>query len=171
MDPVLSLQGIGWVLRKTVGAATITQHIRTTTTPEGHTNITFDQILTGGLKGTTENRTLDWTYRPHSDWLFGDVRGKSRWVTLEKYQEEYAGKGDEAVDEDVKYLVDGWDEETKGAELVESYVENDDAGWIARQLWGFAMVDGQRMHVRRVVVRKGKEVRRIRLVYTWQGEL
>lgn len=59
--------------------------------------------------------------------------------------------------------------------MVESYVENEGNGWTAWQIWGFAEVDNKgekvRMHVRRAVVRKGKEVVRVKLVYGYLGEL
>ena len=35
-----------------------------------------------GLSTSTENRTLDWKDRDHSDKIFGKVRGRSRLVTL-----------------------------------------------------------------------------------------
>lgn len=59
--------------------------------------ITVEQTATGGIKGTTENRTLDWTYRAHSDWLFGEMQAKSRFTTLKKIAEESAGKTPEEV--------------------------------------------------------------------------
>jgi len=49
-------------------------------------------------------------------------------------------------------------------------VINEEKGWDARQVWGFAIVDGQRYYTRRVVVTKGKEVLRVRLVYNWIGK-
>ena len=39
----------------------------------GVEHIDIDQTLTGGIKGTSENRTLDWTERPNNDHVFGDV--------------------------------------------------------------------------------------------------
>ena len=129
---------MGWILRKTLGAATVTQHIRTSTTPESSTHITIDQSITGGLKGTTENRTLDWQYRPHSDWLFGDVRGRSHFTTLAAVQEEAKSKGDKAIEEDAAYLAEGWLDESREGEVIETYVKNEDKGWTAWQVWGFA---------------------------------
>ena len=58
-------------------------------------------------------------------------------------------------------------------EVVEGFVENEGSGWTAWQVWGFGEVGGVRRYVRRIVVRKtGKEeVRRVRLVYDFAGEL
>lgn len=174
-DPVLSLQGIGWLTRKALGAATITQHLQETpTTGEDNAptiNIKIDQFITGGLKGSVENRILDWHYREHTDWLFGTVKGRSRYSTLQKVQEE--GKNEGANDEDIKYLADGWLKETENSEVVESFVDNDGNKWTAWQVWGFAEIGGERKLTRRFVVRKkGKEeVIKVRLVYDYLGAL
>ncbi|KAF2187715.1 hypothetical protein K469DRAFT_628626 [Zopfia rhizophila CBS 207.26] len=176
-DPVLALQGIGWLTRKAISLATITQHLKMYEAPPESdpsgaptTHIDIDQRGTGGLKGTTEKRNLDYQWRPHSDYLFGDVRGKTRWVKLEDIVKEKEG-GEQDLLEDAKFLVEGWDEETRNGELVDSFVENEDRGWTAWQIWGFATVDGKRMLTRRFAVRKGKEVERIRLVYEYAGKL
>lgn len=180
-DPVLSLQGVSWLLRKTIGAATVTQHTKLQKSESGTPEIVIDQTLTGGLKGTQEKRVLDWTARPHSDWLFGDVNSKSRYSSLEKIAAEQAttAKGDaKDIAEDVKFLTEGWLEECKGDEgVIETYAENEKAGWTAWQVWGFAEVDvegrKERWFVRRVVCRKpenGKVVR-VRLVHKFEGEL
>ncbi|KAJ4372214.1 Cyclin-dependent kinases regulatory subunit (Cell division control protein cks1) [Neocucurbitaria cava] len=174
-DPVLSLQGIGWLTRKAVGAATVTQHLKQspTTGEDGQpsTQITIDQTITGGLKGSTEQRTLDWHYRGHTDWLFGTLEGRSRYSTLAKISEESKGKG--VVEEDAKYLVEGWLKETEEGEIVESYVDNDGNKWTGWQIWGFAEIGGERKLTRRFAIRKKdkNEVVRVRLVYDYAGEL
>ena len=74
------------------------------------------------------------------------------------------------------FLKEGWlhDDAEKGGpagELhIESYVENDERGWTGEQIWGFADVDGKRYYVRRVVIKKGGEELKVRLVYNWQGK-
>jgi hypothetical protein len=171
-DAVLSLQGIGWLTRKAIGMAGITQHLKQYPDADDAsiTHIDFDQVVTGGLKGTTELRTLDWQYRPHSDQIFGSLKGRSRFnkvAALGEAVKEVRG-GDE---EDAKFLAEGWDEETLAGEIVEAYVESDDNGWVGVQAWGFATVTiggkEERRHVRNVVVKKGKNVKRIRLVFDW----
>ncbi|KAF2730054.1 hypothetical protein EJ04DRAFT_501239 [Polyplosphaeria fusca] len=176
-DPVLALQGIGWLTRKAIGAATVTLHTRTyTAPPDGDPaaapvlHIDVDQRITGGLKGTSEKRNLDWQWRPHSDYLFGELRGRSRWMGLEGLVKEAEGKG--VVEEDAGFLVEGWREEMgEGDGVVESFVENEEKGWSGWQVWGFVDVGGERRYARRFVVRKGEEVRRIKLVYDWAGPL
>jgi hypothetical protein len=157
------------VLRKTIGLATVTQHLKTTVDENGVTHITIDQMASGGVKGTTEKRQLTWTYREHSDWLFGNLKGKSRYNTLEKILEENKGKED--IEDDAKYICEGWLPETTEGEVVESFVDNQENGWTGWQVWGFAETNGVRYLTRRFAIRKGKEVVRVRLVYEWAGEL
>ena len=174
-DPVLSLQGIGWLTRKALGAATITQHLyQSPTTGEDNTpttHIKIDQLITGGLKGSVENRTLDWHYREHTDWLFGTVKGRSRYSTMAKTVEE--GKSGGAKEEDIKFLAEGWLKETEDGDIVESYVDNEGNAWTAWQIWGFADIGGERKLTRKFVVRKKNkdEVVRFRLVYDYIGAL
>lgn len=54
VDPVLALQGIGWLIRKTVSFATVTQHVHTYVAEDGVPRIDVEQHGTAGLKGTTE---------------------------------------------------------------------------------------------------------------------
>lgn len=114
---------------------------------------------------------MDWHYRPHSDWIFGSVQGRSRYTTLAKVSEEATGKG--VVEEDAKYIVEGWLKETEDAGVVESYVENESSKWTGWQLWGFAEINGERRLVRRFAVRRtdNNKVVHVRLVYDYAGEL
>lgn len=70
------------------------------------------------------------------------------------------------VDDDA-FLKEGW--EDLEAEHVQAYVESYDNGWTADQVWGFEVVDGERRHVRHIVVRKGSDWKQARLVYDWMG--
>ncbi|KAH8653154.1 hypothetical protein BGZ60DRAFT_387045 [Tricladium varicosporioides] len=161
-DPVLALQGIGWWTRKAISLATVTLHVKQYTDDAGVSHIDIEQTATGGIKGTTELRTLDWEFREHDDHLFGSLKGKSRWIKVE--------------DLDDAFFKDGWlegEEENggpNGERHVQSFVENSEKGWTAGQSWGFAIIDGKRYYTRRVVVTKGSEVLKVRLVYNWQGK-
>lgn len=92
------------------------------------THIDIEQVATAGMKGTTEKRALDWTYRPHSDWLFGELQGRSRFNTIDGILKEGKEKGAKE-EEDAKHLAEGWLEETLKGEVVESYVDNDGKSW------------------------------------------
>jgi len=72
---------------------------------------------------------LDWDERPHKDGIFGEVKGRSRWVDLEAFKSE-GGKGEE-------FLKTGWLEEGEGKEkgrAVQSWVESVGGGWTAEQV-------------------------------------
>jgi len=163
-DPVLALQGVGWWTRKAIGLATVTLHAKQYT-KEGTTHIDISQTATGGIQGTTETRTLDWQERKHEDHIFGNLNGRSRWLSPSAY--------DEITD---AFLKADWleaDPEKGGPDgevHIESRVVNEEKGWTAQQVWGFALVDGQRYYVRRILVTKGKDELRVRLVYNWQGK-
>jgi hypothetical protein len=125
------------------------------------TRIDIQTIATGGLKGTTEIRCLDWIGRPHTDWLFGTVTGQSKWI-----------KAEEITD---AYLKTGWEEGPteatgpNGESHIMSYVESNDNGWTATQIWGFATFDGLRRHTRLIIVEKNGERVTVRLVYDYSA--
>ncbi|KAF2442157.1 hypothetical protein P171DRAFT_433716 [Karstenula rhodostoma CBS 690.94] len=178
-DPVLALQGIGWMTRKALGIATVTQHTKMyTKTPEDNTaagdviHIDIDQMVTGGLKGTSEHRALDWKYRSHSDWLFGEVQGRTRLTTLEAVRKEAQEAGGVTAS-DAEFVTQGFLAETEEGETIEGFVVNDGKKWTAWQIWGFATVNGERWLVRSFAVRRKDkdEVVRVRLCYEWVGEL
>lgn len=126
----------------------------------GLTHVDVQQTATGGLKGTAENRTLDDTYREHSDWLFGKVKGRSRWAGS-------AGSGVEELPDDA-FLRSNWEDGTE--EWVYGYVQSLDSTWTASQAWGFKVVDGERRHARNVIVEKGKERVEIKMFYDYVPE-
>lgn len=78
--------------------------------------------------------------------------------------------------DDELFVKEGWlegDEENSGPNgerHIQSYSVNEERGWTADQVWGFAVIDGKRYYTRRVVVKKGSEVLKIRLVYNFLGK-
>ncbi|KAH0544182.1 hypothetical protein FGG08_001627 [Glutinoglossum americanum] len=160
IDGILALQGIGWFMRKAISLATVTLSIKEYEEQRDDstsvTHIDIEQTATGGIGGTTELRILDWTERHHSDNLFGELLGKSRWRKLE----EIGG-------DDAEFLATGWLDEVKETGLVESYVVSDDNGWTARQIWGFEEFEEARYYTRHVVVKKDDTVKKAKLVYNF----
>jgi hypothetical protein len=153
-------------MRKAIAWATVTLAIKQYIDDTGLTHIDTNQTATGGIKGTQELRTLDWVERPHDDHIFGQLRGKSRWIATGSPEWDALGDG---------FMREGWLEEGEqagpnGESHVNSWVINEEKGWTAEQIWGFATVEGKRYYVRRVVVTKEKEVLSVRLVYDWQGK-
>ncbi|EFW99430.1 hypothetical protein CMQ_7798 [Grosmannia clavigera kw1407] len=175
-EPVLALQGIGFLTRKAINAATLTLHITQMEAPasealdpiadptEKVTHVNIDQTLTGGIKGTSEMRCLDNRRRSHSDWFFGTVEGRTLWV---RGPDAAAAVVKEFGDE---YLGQGW---PAGDDLIVSYVKNTDpnGGWVAVQVWGIKTAsDGNRRYVRNIVVTKGSKRIAVQLVYDFVGE-
>jgi hypothetical protein len=129
------------------------------TVTEPVTHIDIIHTATAGLKGTTELRSLDYMFRPHSDWFFGPVQGQSKFIAT--------------TDIEDAYLAQGWlesDEEKggpNGETHVLSHVESTESGWTATQIWGFQIVAGERRYCRNIVIAKGAERVEFRLVYDW----
>lgn len=92
---------------------------------DGLEHIDIDQILTGGVGGTTEIRVLNWQERSHEDHVFGPVVGKSRRIKVDDVENDW--------------LKQGWTEDTKEHGLVNSWVQSDTpksgTTWIAEQVW------------------------------------
>lgn len=158
-EPALVIQGIGWLTRKAIGLATVTLHVHEyVNDTTGRTHFDIAQTATGGLKGTTENRIADDEWREHADWLFGRVKGRTRWL---------ASRAD--IPSGDPFLGGNWSED-EADELLYGYVESLDSGWTAAQVWGFKVVNGERRHVRNVVVAKGSARAEVRMVYDFVSE-
>ncbi|ESA43767.1 hypothetical protein GE21DRAFT_140 [Neurospora crassa] len=171
VDPGLKLQNMSYLTRKLITSVTLTLDIKQFSAPPSPPadadssapaviHIEIDQTGTGGMKGTSEKRCLDNVFRDHKDWLFGHVKGQTRWVTSSEEVED-------------AFLKSGWleGEEEKtgpnGETHVLSYVESYTDGWTATQVWGFKTIEGERRHVRNVVIAKGSERVELQLVYDY----
>ncbi|KAI0021032.1 hypothetical protein F4780DRAFT_779016 [Xylariomycetidae sp. FL0641] len=185
VDPALQLQGIGWLVRKAIGAASVTLHVKQYTGDDdgGKPHIDIQQTATAGVKGTTENRVLDWTPREHKDWLFGTVQGQSRFISAADLgallAEGGQARADNWADADAaRFLQADWllgpDEEKGpgGAPFVLNFVRNTDAagGWTGCQVWGFQDVGGERRYARNVVIGKAGKYVCIKMIYDWIPE-
>ena len=133
-DKVLTLQGIGWLVRQAVKYSSVTIKVKEYE-EDRVTHIDIDQTTTGGIT-SHEARTLDGNMREVTDRIFGDVRGYSKFVNITEVQQPF--------------LKEGWDQKSLGAdngELIGAYIESvglDGDQWIAHQIWGFEIVDGAR---------------------------
>lgn len=144
------------------------------------------QVITGGIQGTKEERKLDWEEREHVDHIFGSLKGRSRFIAAKsedgavrpvvEIQTKVGSPEDDAKVQKFligETLIDGSKsegflaEEGEGA-FLQSFVTNESSGWTAEQVWGFETVDGERRHTRRVVVVKGGKVAFARLVYAFK---
>ena len=153
------LQGIGYLVRKGISLASISLDINEYEAPPTAPNTSSTDIVThidieqsaSGLSNTHEKRCLDDTFREHSDWLFGKCRGRSAWVSLDEIDEAH--------------LKSDWITEGEGKNFILSHVESVDNGWVARQIWGFQTIDGERRYTRNVSVTKGDKKVEIKLIY------
>ncbi|CAG9954714.1 unnamed protein product [Clonostachys rosea f. rosea IK726] len=139
--------GIGYLTRKGIGLASVTLDVNEyeaapkppNTATEIFTHIDIEQTA-AGLSSTHERRCVDDTWREHEDWLFGKVKGRTRWV--------------------------GED----GKNFILSEVESVGNGWTATQIWGFQKIEGERRYVRHVVVKKEDKTEVVKLVYDYTGQ-
>ncbi|KXN83894.1 hypothetical protein AN958_00974 [Leucoagaricus sp. SymC.cos] len=166
-DEILRLQGVSWWKRTAISIGTITlniKHYRVTEDEREIEKIDITQTITGGLPGTSENRTLVWKERENEDHLFGSVIGKSRRVTPKELGELEA------------FLKEGWTEDTNQHGLVQAYArsntEKSGTTWTGNQTWGVELVNGERRYTRHVsfVGPKGEEIR-TKLYYDYLGPL
>lgn len=161
---MLALQGVGYLVRKAIGLATVTIKVNEYEAPPSAPNIPSNDIVThldteqsaSGLTSTHEKRCLDNVFREHTDWLFGALHTRSRWVSIDQV-------ADDQIDHD--WEIAG----TAGHDLIMTHAESVKNGWIARQLYGFQKVDGDRRYCCQVTVSKGSESVAIRLVYDYVG--
>lgn len=124
---MLAIQGMPWILRKAITLATVTLHIKQyTSEPDEKVHIDIDQFVTGGINAGPENRTLDWVEHGKKDNIFGDVKGKNRFVRISELTE---GEGVE----DAEWLSEGWDDGKDGLR-VQGYSWNEKEGWTANQV-------------------------------------
>jgi hypothetical protein len=148
---------MSWLMRKAISLTTVTLTMKQyvdATTETMHIEITSDGA--GGTKGTAEHRVLDWKVRENDNRIFGRSTGQTRWQSLAAVN-----------DDDAEGMKTGLEDGTE--EVIEGNVENQTSGWTAHQIWGFEIIESQRYHVRHVVVRKGSESIRVRMVYDWIG--
>ncbi|KAL2848560.1 hypothetical protein BJY01DRAFT_211569 [Aspergillus pseudoustus] len=192
-DPVLAMQGLSWFMRTTLAWVSVTlntkQYQEPGTTDKTIQHIDVDNIVTGGVQGSSEQRITDWKKREHSDNIFGKVEGQSRFVRgtvkdgkvspdveiLTNIDDEKIGRflrGEVLADgsECEGFLVDKIEEEGWGAGeglWLQSWVESLDSSWTAEQVWGFETVDGKRYHTRRIAIANNGDYVLARLVYTF----
>lgn len=152
--PVLALQGVNKLIRTAIGAASVQLKISQPSTDHIH----MEQTATAAsIPGTTEEYTLDWQWRSSHDAFFGDIEGRSRWITQDEARSNGA-KGE-------------WIDDDSDGKLIQAVGKKPNDAWIATHLWGFEEVGGARRHTRRVkVVSKEGEELLVRMVYDFENE-
>ncbi|KAI0788529.1 hypothetical protein C8Q75DRAFT_807740 [Abortiporus biennis] len=162
-DEILRLQGLGWLLRKALALSHLYMKVKHFKDQNGIERIEIDQTLSGGIPGTTEIHPLDWKDACHEDHIFGAVYNKARRVHLE---------------DEIKspFLRAGWTDDVEKFGAINTMAVSDPSKggkkWVAEQVWGFALINGERRHTRHVAfVGPNGEVVNAKLVYDYQGPL
>ncbi|KAF5863456.1 hypothetical protein ETB97_010087 [Aspergillus alliaceus] len=188
LDAVLKLQGIGWLMRKTINASSVTLNFTQSEELDSSTNelvqcVTMQQALVGGIKGAPQKTSLNWTDSRYNDPVFGSGTVRSCFVkgvktssgkvqpdlinTVELKGER--GPGDE------KFLAQGVVVDTRietteqylGKAFLQDFLQSTDYGWATEQLWALEEVDGNVCLTRKIVVTKGGSTEVARLVYRY----
>lgn len=152
--PVLAMQGVNVVVRKAIGVASV--HLKVSQSSEDE--ICMEQTATAAsIPGTIEEYILDWQWRSNHDTFFGDIEGRSRWISQEEAKEAGA-EGD-------------WLADDSQGKLIQAVGKKPDDSWMATHLWGFEEVGGGRRHTRRVKVnsKAGQEIK-VRMVYDFEDQ-
>ncbi|KAK3675721.1 hypothetical protein LTR78_004362 [Recurvomyces mirabilis] len=149
VDELLQLQNIGWIIRKAVAYSTVTVVLKQYADDGGKAHLDQVQRSTGGITNQ-EARVLDWEPMETKNAIWGQVKGQNRFIKVADLTDDF--------------LKQDWD----GDEVVEATNESMTDTWKAVQVMGFAIVDGKRRQVRRIVGSKGQKVIKVRQVYDWQ---
>lgn len=152
--PVLALQGVNTLIRKATSVASVQLKVTQESVDKMHMENT---ATAANIPGTSEDYTLDFEWRTSHDPFFGDVQGRSRWITQDEARQNGAN-GE-------------WLEGDSDGKLIQAVGKKSDDAWIATHLLGFEKVGGERRHTRRVkVVGKDGEAVTVRMVYDFVSE-
>lgn len=160
MDAALELQGMPWLVRKAVAFATITGQLSQEKDENDVTTIQVATTATGGIKGETEIYRLDGSESTQGSGMFGVQKCRAGWLEPSKPVNLLGLPID-------PWLLDGWLDEASGGSPnhIIAHSVNEKAGWTAEQVWGFAMVEGNRRRVTKFLVTKGSAKAMMRIVY------
>lgn len=129
--------GMGWIKRKGIAAGSVYLVIKNYKDDEGNEHVDADQTV-AGIAGNQERRTLLWKEKNVNDPVFGWVNSKSRRISPDELEEAH--------------LKEGWTDETKEHGVVHNYASSDTpksgTSWIAIQVWGVEVINGERRYVR-----------------------
>lgn len=150
----LKFQGVNVMIRTAAASASV--HLKVSQPDDKH--ISMKQTATAvKIPGTAEEYTLDWEWRESKDPVFGDLVGRSRWISVTDAQKE-GGSGD-------------WIDGDSDSMLIQAEAKKPDDAWGGIHFWGFENVGGARRHTRRIKIWRndGEEIH-MRMVYDFDGE-
>ncbi|KAF3934262.1 hypothetical protein ABW19_dt0200742 [Dactylella cylindrospora] len=147
-DEILYLQGVGFITRKALSIATVTLKINHKTEPDSEI-IHIDSVLTGGIKGISEDIFIDDEFHDREDHVWGKFKAKAKRVPVKEIQDEWLSKG--------------W----VGEEVIKIESINEANNWTAVQTWGYQDYNGERRYVRHVTLTHKKGVTTCHMVYDY----
>ena len=147
---VLAIQGTNLLLRKTITSASVTLNI---SQPQPNEYSIKQTATSASIPGTTEQYILDFEWRTNQDAFFGEVRGRSKWISFDEVKADF---GD---------LSANWEREDD-SQLILTEGGKPDASWTALRIWGFEVIEGERRYTQQVKVwnKQGEEVK-VKMVY------
>ncbi|KAL8697501.1 MAG: hypothetical protein Q9201_007093 [Fulgogasparrea decipioides] len=152
---ILALQGTSKMIRSAIGSASVTLTISQPSEEEYHVKQT---ATAAAIPGTTEQYILDNEWRTNKDPFFGEVKGRSRWISLDEGTEMQE-------DSDEK-----WEDSDEG-KLILAESGSMDGIWESTRVWGFKELEGARRWIQSVHVwnKEGEDFRG-NMVYDYDSE-
>ncbi|KAL4999501.1 hypothetical protein BDV10DRAFT_184393 [Aspergillus recurvatus] len=186
MDGILRLQGVSWLSRKAISAATLTLNFTSSVEPssssgEPTVHLTMRQTLTGGIGGSAEVRITDWVERERSNHIYGDVLSRSQLIKGTREEDGHvrpdldlrSKPSNDASREEVQKFLRGAVGQADSDDLTDLFIHdfgrNEKSGWTAEQIWSIEVLDSQKCLIRRVAVVRDDGYELARLVYRFSG--
>lgn len=141
---ILALQGTSYLIRKGINSASVTLTISQPQKDE----YKIEQTATAAsIPGTTEQYILDGEWRTNHDAFFGEVKGRSQWISVDEAKAK--------IDDD------SWEVDGEDGRLILAEGGSTDGKWEAFRIWGFEEIEGERRYVQNVKVwnKDGDEVK------------
>ncbi|KAK4148393.1 hypothetical protein C8A00DRAFT_39049 [Chaetomidium leptoderma] len=153
-EPMLRVQGVPWLLRKLLGWISVRVAMQTwTDAPTGLTHFAIEYKPPLGLPSSREERVFNFEGEELTVPMLGKLRVRMRWAAADK------------LDEIDPFLAKGFD----AGPNIHMKTEHLDIDAVTDQVFGFEEIGGTKYHARHIVVHRGGEVERTRLVYNYAG--
>ncbi|KAM6492837.1 hypothetical protein JOM56_010971 [Amanita muscaria] len=139
-DAIFKEQGVGWIMRKAIGIASVYLDIKHYKDDNGVEHIEVISTVTGGIPGEEDHRILHWEQTEYKSRVYGSVTCKSKRIKVEEVE--------------IEHLAKGWTEDTVEHGVIYVHTESDTPKskntWTFDQTFGVEEVNGERkysMHI------------------------
>ncbi|KAF2858793.1 hypothetical protein K470DRAFT_265820 [Piedraia hortae CBS 480.64] len=150
----LKLQNVGMLVRQAANYSTITVQLKQYTDDKGVEHLDQTQTSTGGIT-SHEERYINGELLDAENNIWGKVQGKTRYAKVSEL--------------DDAFLKEGWSQDCLDGEVIVGWTQSKSNDWESTLVYGFAEINGERRHVRRVVTKKKGKEDKIKLVYDWKS--